>query len=262
MNDARLAAIVLAGDRGPDDPLAVAAGVAGKALVPVRGRSLLWHVMAALSGVESLTQIVLVSPDHPAYQEGLCPPEHIMFDRIDPARGPAASVVRAFDRIDDGAVVLLVTADHPLMKPDWIEQLIAGAERAGSDAAVGVADFAAVAQRFPGSRRTRYRFADRAVCGTNLFVFRSPAGRAVAGAWQAFEADRKRPWRIISRIGPWNLIRFVLGRLTLAQALDRLSARLEAKLDAVVIPDPLSAVDVDTPKDLALVQNLFDRQHD
>jgi GTP:adenosylcobinamide-phosphate guanylyltransferase len=44
----KFAAVVLAGDRGPDDPVAAAAGVCGKALVPVGGRPMVLRVWSAV----------------------------------------------------------------------------------------------------------------------------------------------------------------------------------------------------------------------
>ena len=94
----------------------------------------------------------------------------------------------------------------------------------------------------------------------------SPTGVALAGSrttpraiaavelWRRVEADRKRPWRIVRRLGIGLLIRYALGRLTLGEAIAHLGRK--AGLDAAAIPCPygLAAVDVDKPADLDLVR--------
>lgn len=249
--------IVLAGDRGPDDPLAAAAGVPGKVLVAIDGVSLLARVLDTVARFVPGARVLVVCPDHPAYRAELDQPRGLRCEAVAPAAGPAASVLRALHQVDPQAPVLLLTGDHPLIEPAWLHALRDGAERTAADAAVGVADFAAVRQAFPGSRRTRYRFADRGICGTNLFWFRTARGRRVIDAWRAFESDRKRPWRIVGRLGGITLVRYLLGVLTLDGATRALSRRLDARLVAVPIDAPEAAVDVDTPADLALVRKIL-----
>ena len=258
MSRATLDAIVLAGDRGPGDPLAAAAGKPGKALVEVGGRSMLARVLDAVSGVENIEGIVPVCPDGQAYRSALG--SAFAARRVEPRDGPAASVAAALERCDPERPVLVVTADHPLLRADW---LMAFAERAlatGAEAVVGVVEHARVVERFPGHRRTRYRFADGAVCGTNLFWFSGGRATRVAEAWRSFEADRKKPWKIVSRIGLGVLTRYVLGRLTLDDAADRLSRRLGVRVAAVDVGEPDAAVDVDTAADLELVGALIARR--
>lgn len=249
--------VVLAGDRGPGDPLAADAGVPGKVLVPIDGRSLLARVLDAVAGFAPGARVLVVCPGHAVYQRELDAQHAIGCERIAPAAGPAASVARALEQVDPATPVLLVTGDHPLIEASWLDALRAGAARDAADAAVGVADFASVSRAFPGNRRTHYRFADRAVCGTNLFWLGSARGRRVVEAWQAFERDRKRPWRIVGRLGLINLVRYLLGRLSLDAAMTSLSSRLDARLVAVPIDAPEAAVDVDTPDDLALVRRIL-----
>jgi len=249
--------VVLAGDRGPGDPLAAAAGVPGKVLVPIAGRSLLARVLDAVAGFAPGARVLVVCPGHVAYQRELDAQHAIRCERIAPAAGPAASVGGALEQVDPATPVLLVTGDHPLIEPAWLQMLRAGAARNVADAAVGVADFDSVSRAYPGNRRTHYRFADRGVCGTNLFWFRTARGRRVVEAWQAFERDRKRPWRIVGRLGWINLFRYLLGRLSLEAAMAALSSRFDATLVAIRLDAPEAAVDVDTPADLALVERIL-----
>ena len=123
-----------------------------------------------------------------------------------------------------------------------------------ADAVVGLADYAAVKAAFPASRRTALRFADGPRCGCNLFLFRGTGAVRVLDFWQQVEEDRKRPDRILRRLGPSYAVRYVAGRLPLTEALERLGELCGARVAAVGVPDPDAAVDVDNLEDLATVR--------
>ncbi|MEM7054591.1 MAG: nucleotidyltransferase family protein [Pseudomonadota bacterium] len=248
--------VVLAGDRGPEDPLALDAGVPGKVLVPLAGRALLTHVMQALSRWPERGQVAVVSNNAEPYQDAV--KVGVEYQFVEPASGPAASLAMALRGLSGDRPVLVLTGDHPLLKPEWWQPLLQAMNMPEtSDALVGLVDYAQVMQRFPQNRRTRYRFADISVCGSNIFLLATPKGRKLADLWQSFERDRKKPWRIVARLGWANLLRYLLGRLTLEQAFDLLSKRFGVRVQPVLLPWPEAAVDVDSAVDLALVRQIF-----
>ena len=175
---------------------------------------------------------------------------------IAPAPGPSGSVLAGLDVA--GTPLLVTTADHALLRPAWVRELIDGAPE-GSDVAIMLAERHAVEAALPGSRRTYLRFADGHWSGCNLFLLRGPSARAAVTEWTQVEADRKRPWRIVARLGPGLLLRYLSGQLTLADALHRFGGRVGCRIALVPAADGLAAVDVDKPADLADVQRLLGR---
>ena len=125
-----------------------------------------------------------------------------------------------------------------------------------ADISVLLARRATVEAAAPGTRRTYLKFADGEWSGCNLFLVRNDRALGAIRLWSTLEADRKRPWRIIGRLGPATLARYALGRLSLAEALRRLGALSGAAAAAVESPFGLAAVDVDKPADLDLVRRL------
>jgi CTP:molybdopterin cytidylyltransferase MocA len=249
--------IVLAGDRGPNDPLVLAAEVAGKALVPVCGEAMIARVLRTLFGWSRLGRVILVAPALPAYRKALAglgiEPERLIW--LEPAGSLSQSVAKALKAAGQERPLLMATADHPLLDTRWLETLVDAPSQA--DLQIGLADWEAVMARFPDSRRTRYRFSDASVCGTTLFLFRDRRADAVLETWRRVEQERKRPWRIVSLLGWANLARFLAGRLGLEQAFRALSHSLGVQVRPVLLDDPLAAVDVDTPADLALVEQVL-----
>ncbi len=98
-------------------------------------------------------------------------------------------------------------------------------------------------------RRTVIRLQDSAYCGCNLFAFMTPAARQVADYWRRVERQRKKPLRVVGAVGWLAVLRFLLGRLSLEEALERLSRRVGVRVGAVLLPFPEAAVDVDTTAD-------------
>jgi CTP:molybdopterin cytidylyltransferase MocA len=251
--------IVLAGDRGPDDPVALHRGVSGKALAPVAGRGMLTRVLDALAQAPLAGRVVVVCPEAENYTHAIAAsrlaPERVT--RVPPGGSPSASAAAGLALLPPRSEVLLVTADHPLLQPGWLEQLLDRARALDAGLATALVPLEVVQRAYPRNRRTRLAFADGAMCGTNLFVFRSPAARNITSLWQQIERERKHPWRIVAWLGPVNLLRYLAGRMSRDRAFALLSARAGVDVRAVVLNDPAAAVDVDTVDDLALVERII-----
>jgi len=151
--------------------------------------------------------------------------------------------------------LLVTTADHALLTPAMVADFLGKA--AGADLAIGLVEQRALLARLPDSKRTWLRFKGGAYSGANLFAFGSPeAARAIA-LWRGVEQDRKKGWRMIAALGPALLLGSVLRLRTLQQTLEAVSRKLGLTVRAVEMTDPIAAVDVDKPTDLALAERLL-----
>ena len=247
-----VSAIILAGSRPGGDPVAESEGLSSKALVDIGGRTALDRVIDALEAAP-VARIVVAGPDGPvaeaAAARGL--------ETIAPAAGPSESVARAFDLI--GPPLLVTTADHALLRPEWVRHFLTHAP-ADVDVAVMLAERGRVEEAIPGSKRTWLKFSDGHWSGCNLFLLRNANASRALAAWKQVEQDRKRPWRIARRIGPITLIRYVLGRLSSEQAFARLGRSMGVSATVVSAPDGLAALDVDSVADLEMVRAIVARQ--
>jgi GTP:adenosylcobinamide-phosphate guanylyltransferase len=251
-------ALVLAASRGPQDPVARHAGMSHKALVRIGGVAMLTRVLRALGASRNVGPIA-VCLEAGAPLVGAEPELDRLIAEgavtlIDAAGSPARSVLAALDALP--LPLLITTADHPLLTPAMIDQFC-GAVPADAAAAVGVVRASLLQGRYPGAIRTYYRFAGEGYSGCNLFLLQSPEAVRVVRFWARLEQHRKRPWRLIAAVGPAALLRFLLGRLTLEDALRHLSARAGASIRAVELPFPEAAIDVDKPSDLKLAEQIL-----
>ena len=170
---------------------------------------------------------------------------------------PSASAGAAMGQIPHSQRVLLTTADHALLSSQIIDYFCDQACTTDFDLLVALAPHELVATTFPGVHRTRLRFSDRDYCSCNLFAFMTPRSRKITTFWREVESQRKRPWRMFATLGWWPVIKYLLGRLSLQEALTRISARLEMKIGVITLPFANAAVDVDTEKDWQLVQQIL-----
>ncbi|MGQ9367807.1 nucleotidyltransferase family protein [Azospirillum sp. A39] len=257
-----MTAIVLAGSRGPADPVAVAAGVSHKALALVAGEPMLARVLATLTAVPRIGHVAVVieRPDlvltHPAFARFV---EQGTLSVLPAAPSPSRSVLAALDALASPFPCLVTTADHPLLTPEMVEHFWSRLP-SDADAAVALAGAATIQAAHPGTRRTYLRFADGPVSGCNLFALRTPAARSVVAFWRRVEQDRKKPWRMIRLLGPGTLLSFALGRLRLDAALAAFGRKTGTTLAAVDMPFADAAVDVDKADDLALAEAILRRR--
>ena len=245
------AALVLAGSRaGADDPLAVHAGVSHKAMIEVGGEPMLARVIRAL-GQAGFNRVAVVI-ERPELVEQL-PPLGPSVEVIPAAEGPSASVAAGIARL--GTPLLVTTADHALLRPEWVRWFIEHVPE-GADVAAALARSEKVMAAAPEAKRTFLRFSDGAFSGCNLFYFATPKAERVIALWQAIEAQRKHPGKLIARLGPLTAARYALGLLSLGAAVKRLGSLAGVHAAAVELPFGEAAIDVDKPAELELARRL------
>jgi CTP:molybdopterin cytidylyltransferase MocA len=252
-------AVVLAADRTPNDPVALAARVPCKALAPVGGRPMVLRVLDALARSNQVGTCILCGPPaaiidgEPLLQERLAAPG---LRWLPPRATPSTSAAAALAAIPVGTPVLLTTADHALLQPEMVEYFCREAQSAGSDVVAALASYARIMAKYPGMRRTRTRFSDGDFCGCNLFAFLTPQGRAAADFWRRVENERKRPVKMLSELGWLVVLRYLLGRLSLKDASQHISRRMGLQAGVVILPFPEAAVDVDSVGDWQVAQRI------
>ncbi|TWI56725.1 MobA-like NTP transferase protein [Pseudomonas duriflava] len=255
------AALVLSADRHAGDAVAVAAGVDCKALAPVGGVPMVRRVVHALQASPLIQRITLVGPSRallhrePEIERLL---EQAAIRWTANANSPSASTAQALAAEPPEQAVLVTTADHALLSPAIVNHFLEQAQQSHCDFVVAVTRLDTVMARFPHTRRTAIRLRGGPYCGCNLFAFMTERGRTLAPFWRSIEQERKRPWRVIvGALGLGAIVRYLCGRLTLEQALARLSKKLGITIGVVVLPFAEAAVDVDTAADLSLVEKIL-----
>lgn len=218
------------------------------------------HVVEALEASDRVGRIVLLGPARSLLAQDASMTQLLDTARIswlEPAASPSASAAFALARQPAGSPVLVTTADHALLCREMIDYFLQEATSGNYDFVVAVTPLDRVLARFPGTRRTGIRLHDGPYCGSNLFAFMTEEARHLASFWQRVEQDRKHPRRVIAgALGFKCALRYLMGRLTLKQALQRLSDKSGVNIGAVIMPFAEAAIDVDSPLDYQMVEKL------
>ncbi|HBZ29563.1 MAG TPA: hypothetical protein DEO56_03070 [Nitrosomonas nitrosa] len=260
--DDRYVALVLAADRTANDPVASKTGVACKAFAPVGGKPMIIRVLDALAASSTIKTTLLCGPP-----KALLPQCPELMQRIENGQviwtenqdSPSRSAEHSLKQVDATARILLTTADHALLTSKIIDHFLLASRAMDCDATVGIVRHDMMLAAFPSSQRTVIRLRDGGFCGCNLFTF-NHGGRELVSFWQRAEAQRKRPWRLISLALGWKtVIRYLIGSLTLTQALDAISAQTGIRVRSVFLPFPHAGIDVDKVDDLLLVESLLEK---
>lgn len=263
MKPGGLDALVLAGSRRDElDAVAREAGVSCKAFAPAAGQPMIERVLRVLLDCSQIERIAIALPgglpiadEAPRLGEWL---DRGLVHLREPGASPARTVMAALEQWPDDRMVLVTTADHALLDQTVLERFLAARDRAAMDALAGFVPLELLETRYPDMKRTGFKLRDGGYSSCNLFLFRNGTrARSVVSFWQRLETLRKSPWRMAFVLGPPTLIIHGLRLLTLKQVLGWLGRRTGAKLAPVVLDIPEAAIDVDTPRDLAFVDNLL-----
>ena len=253
-------AIVLAADRELYDPVAQTAAVSCKALTPVSGRAMVLRVLDALAAAREVGTRILAGPAMASVVQNAELNSLVSSGQVQwlaPQATPSSSAFSVLQSLPKEVPVLVTTADHALLTAAMVDHFCVEARRSGRDVVAGVARHDLVAAAFPGTRRTVTRLRDGGYCGCNMFAFLTPQARLAADFWRKVEKERKKPLRIVRIMGPGAVVRYLLGRLTLEQALAGLSRRMQLKVGVVQMPFAEAAVDVDKVEDWLLVESVL-----
>jgi CTP:molybdopterin cytidylyltransferase MocA len=217
-------ALVLAGARHGRDAVAEIAGVPMKVLATVGGMPMVARVLKTLEASSLVEQRVLC--------------------------GPSWEVMQGQDFLHDLALLTVEMVDYFLRE----------ASRVQADVAVALVPYSLVAEAYPQSKRTVLGFRGGGYCGCNLFLLCTSQATRLVEFWTQAERERKRPLRLIRRLGWVMLLRYILGFLSLSDALRQLSQRMGISIKEIILPFPEAAIDVDTPQDLALVEHIIQQR--
>ncbi len=262
MDDASVTALVLAGRReGAVDPLAREHGVSDKCLVPLAGKALILHVLAALERAPLIAKII-VSVNEPSALRAIA--------KIAALENQGKlQLVAAHSNLADSVIaaarnarfpMLVTTADNVLLTPDAIATMALQARVAHADAAVAFARKNDILNAHPYGQRRFYTFADDGYSNCNCYwIANTDALRAVE-VFRSGGRFAKHPLRIVSAFGLLNLIRFRLGIGTLADAFARVSHRFGITIRPIIVTDGALAIDVDNERTYQIAARIIRRR--
>ena len=255
------AILVLAGRRAAVlDPLAAAAGVTHKCLVPVRGRAMLAHVLettaAALPearlfvSVEEFAAIAsepTVAQLHAAGRLREVEAQPQLVDSIVAASGST------------GFPLVITTADNVLLSGDALRALVEAGAAGDADAIVVMSEKRDILAAHPDGQRRFYAFRDGEFSNCNLFWLGSAKALRAAESFRHGGQFTKHPGRIVKAFGLLNLLRFRFGLTSLGGMFDHVSRRFGVRVAPMLVRDGRLAIDVDNERTHRVAEEILGR---
>ncbi len=254
---APITAAILAGQRPGIDPLAAAAGLKHKALVPVAGRPMVAYVLETLLAHPRIGTVLLLGQETQLILAGMGDATLAAHPAIKALDGPdsIAQAVEAAVLTTHGPL-LVTTADHVLLNASMIDAMLASTNNC--DVAVGMVERQRLLAFHPGAKRTWLKFRGGAYSGANLFLLSGGERlKPLLTLWRSIEADRKKGWRILSAFGPLLAVGALLRLWTAEAAIARAGRRFGVKAQLVSLPQAEACIDVDKPADKILVEAIL-----
>ncbi len=253
------AVLVLAGQRsGRLDPLAAAAGVTHKCLVPVAGQSLIGRVLDTVAEALPASPI-MVSIESTGALDGDPVVARLKLEgrlRIVPAEFNLVDSVRAASELS-GFPLAITTGDNALLSADALDRLVAEGAKPGAEAVLAMAPREAIQAAHPGGKGRYYEFRGGAYSNCNLFWLGTPAALDAAEAFRGGGQFLKVAGRMMKAFGAFNLLLYRMKVLTLRQAFASISRRLGVRIVPLVLEDGRLAIDVDDARSKQMVEELL-----
>ena len=244
-------AIILAGGiPTSEDPLYLASNGQSKALIDIAGKPMVQWVVDALDGAKSVDRIIIVGLPADVNLRTSKP-----IDFLPESEGMLANLTAGVEHLRsiDPSIqqVLLLTCDIPTITPEMVDWRVQGADP-DSDLEYSVIKKETMNARFPTASRSYVRLKDVEVCGGDMNVIHV---RLVEDTtfWERMVAARKSPFRQAALLGFDLLFLMLIRRITINDAVKRVSNRLGLKGRAVISPYAEIGMDVDKPHQLEIV---------
>jgi GTP:adenosylcobinamide-phosphate guanylyltransferase len=247
-------AIVTAGGiPQPEDPLYTYSNGDSKALIDVAGKPMVQWVLDALSDAKLVDNVIVIGLSS---KSGVTckKPLHFISNQGRMLANIVAGVNKSLELNKKNKYVLIVSSDIPALKSEMVDWLIETSRETQDDLYYGVCPKDVMEARFPGSKRTYTPLKDMQVCGADMNISHVRNATEHLDMWEELIGNRKSPFKQAGIIGLGTLLALFLRRLTLEDAVRRVSERIGIKGRAIVWSHAEPCMDVDKPHQLELLR--------
>jgi hypothetical protein len=259
MTDPRI--LVLAGRRSvTTDPLAGAAGVSHKAMVPVAGEAMVGRVLRIAEMAWPEAPLYVSVDDFAAIAAEPTVARLVAAGRLTPLEARpniVESVVEASRAT--GFPLLITTADNVLMMPEGLRSIHDEGVRTGADAVAMMAERADILAAHPDGQRRFYAFRGGAYSNCNLFWLASERALDATESFRLGGQFAKHKRRAVKALGLTTLLLYVSRLLTLEGMFRHFSRRFGISIRALVARDGRLAIDVDNERTHRVAEEILAR---
>jgi hypothetical protein len=154
----------------------------------------------------------------------------------------------------DAERVALVSCDIPMLTPESVDWVVNTCQESDKDLCYSVIEQTQMEKRFPDSARSYVKLRDMNVCGGDLIVIKLDLYKSRKDFWRKIFEARKSYLHQARLVGFDILLLLLLRRLTLEDAVDKITRRLNITGRGLNCPYPEIGMDVDKPHQLEIAR--------
>ncbi len=232
--------------------------ISNKALLPIDGQPMIQYIVSALDESESVSDIVIVGPETHLLEKleinrKKC---QIVNSNLTGTGKVLDNLLVGIDYLKPQNNILVVTSDIPLITPEAIDDFISQCDNQ-LDLFYPVIPKEVNEQKFPGAERTYVNLIDGSFTGGNVFYLNPNKVRPCYDRVDRVIRNRKNPLLMAMNFGVCFLGQFMLGKLSLQQAEQKISQILNIDAKVVISKYPELGIDIDKASDMELAQQII-----
>jgi GTP:adenosylcobinamide-phosphate guanylyltransferase len=247
-------AIITAGGTPlPGEPLYPYTLGGNKAMLDVAGQPMIQWVVQAISQSKNIDHIIISGINQTL--SFTCPkPFTVLPNEGDMLANIQSAAKLILHENPSAEAVLVVASDIPAITTEMVDWMVDQINAFPADLYYNTISRTVMETKYPESRRTYVRLQDTEICGGDMNAINLRVFKNARPVWQDLIGSRKSPLKQASIIGLDLLIRVLLRRITLADAVELISRRLGIVGKAIVCPYAEVGMDVDKPHQLELMK--------
>lgn len=254
--------LVLAARRpGVTDPLASAAGVSHKCMVPINGKCMLERVVGVLLDSGCFRHVYVCIDDAGVLETNTALRGWLQSGVISTvaAEGNLAdSVIAAAGRIPDANwPIMITTADNALHTPELIRDFITGTEAAAADVSLGITREETVLADLPEAAKAFHRVKDGGFSSCNLYALSGRKALETAEVFRGGGQFGKKHWRILKAFGLTPFILYKFKLVSIAEIARRIGKGFGLKIAPVFLSYAYGPIDVDDESSFRLSEKIL-----
>lgn len=254
------ALVLAASRRGPGDAVAQIQSKSHKCLVNLNGTAMIERVLQVLVDTPEITRIFVSVEDADVLREAPKVAAWMDSGMVVPITSKgnlAESLFAAVQDIPDPYPLMITAGDNALHTSEMLSHFCTEVSKGEADAYIAMTRAQLILDKYPEGARAFHRLKDDAYSSCNLYAVTSDKGVQGAKPFATGGQFGKKPLRIAKGFGILSLILYKMKWLTLEGVTHRISKAIKAKTQAVLMPWAEGPIDVDNPKDYALVTKIL-----
>jgi GTP:adenosylcobinamide-phosphate guanylyltransferase len=249
--------VLAGGGNNPGDPLYAYSQGAPKALLPIGEHTLLEWVVGAIQESRYVDEVIVIGIDKPVAQAAglrFRRPVHFLSDQGGMVANMRAGTDYIAQQWPEAGIILGASADIPTITGAIVDDFIERCEPWDKAVYYTFVSRQTMEARFPGSNRTYTQLADMEVAGGDMSMAQVGILKQSEPLVLAATNARKHPWQVARLVGLRFLLRFIFGRVTLAEVEATASRALGQPVAVLLSPHAELAMDADKPDQVDLLR--------